>query len=48
MSREERERNLRTLSCTWDVSIKSLPSQFRELLGRGSGKDVRGRGKGEH
>ena len=29
------ERNLGTHMAKWDVSIKSLPSDFRELCGRG-------------
>ena len=46
--REERERDLGTFSPKWDVSIKSLPPEFRESWGRGGRKIVRARRDGRH
>ena len=42
------EKDLGTHSSKWDVSIKSLPSEFRESLGRGGEGNVRARGDRGH
>ena len=44
----KRQRDLRTFSHKWDVSIKFLLSELREPGGRGSRKDVRARMGGGH
>lgn len=41
------QRDLRTLSPRWDVSITSLPSGLRDLCGRGHRKIIRARGNNE-
>jgi hypothetical protein len=44
----QRVRDFGIQSLKWDVSIKFLPSRFRELCRKGSGKIVRASVNGTH